>query len=373
MSFRDSLDSLDLKAIALRIAAVTEQDVRQVLSQKNLTVHDFPVLVSPAASAFLESMAQKAKRITRLRFGKVMNLYAPLYISNACVNACAYCGFNINHHIDRNTLTLDEVWKEAQAIYDQNMRHLLLVSGESRQHVPVSIFAAIGERLSKQFASISIEVYPMETHEYRQLSAAGIVGIAVYQETYLRDVYAPLHQGPKANFDYRLETLERAAEAGFRELGLGALLGLADFRLETSLLAMHAHYLMKKFWRSRISISFPRIREAEGHFKPRLPVTDRDLAQIIFAFRLIFPDADLVLSTREAANFRNGMAELGITRMSAGSKTNPGGYSNENQTLKQFEVSDDRTPDEIAEMLKSHCLEPVWKDFDSAMAEALTW
>ena len=299
-----------------------------------------------------------------------MNLYAPLYISNACVNACVYCGFNITHNIHRHTLSLDEIREECKALHDLSMRHILLVSGESQKDVPVSLFETIGRELSQLFASVSIEVYPMQTDEYLRLAQAGIVGIALYQETYLRDVYKSLHKGPKADYDYRLDSLERAAQAGFRELGMGVLLGLADFRLDATLLAHHAHYLMKKYWRSRISLSFPRIREAEGHFKPFIEVTDHQLAQIIFAFRLVFPDADLVLSTREPAKFRDGMAALGITRMSAGSKTNPGGYTHDDE-LKQFEISDDRSPDEIAEMLKAQDLEPVWKDFDPAMAEAL--
>lgn len=371
MSFGPLLTQIDLSDLQSRISAFTEADVEGVLAKPKLTVDDFPILVSPAAALFLEAMAQKARRITRLRFGKVMNLYAPLYISNACVNACAYCGFNITHNIHRQTLSLEEVWTEARALHHQSMRHILLVSGESPEDVPISMLETIGKRLSRIFASVAIEVYPLSVGDYQRLAHAGIVGIALYQETYIRSIYEDSHKGPKADFDCRLDSLERAAAAGFRELGLGTLLGLSDFRLDTTLLAQHAHYLMKKFWRTRISISFPRIREAEGHFKPDVNVTDQELAQIIFAFRLVFPDADLVLSTREPAEFRDGMAELGITRMSAGSKTNPGGYALDDGSLKQFKVSDDRSPSEIADMLKTHDLEPVWKDFDPAMAEAL--
>jgi 2-iminoacetate synthase len=206
----------------------------------------------------------------------------------------------------------------------------------------------------------------MDTGDYKKLARSGVTGIAVYQETYDRKIYKTLHKGPKADFDYRLQTCERAGEAGFRELGIGALLGLTDFRTDMALVAMHANYLMKKFWKSQIAISFPRLRNAVGSFKPSTKVSDRQLAQVIFALRIVLPDADLILSTREAPAFRNGMAGIGITRMSAGSKTQPGGYVVSKDSLEQFEVADTRTPAQVAAMITDKGFEPVWKDFDSS-------
>lgn len=371
MNYGGLLEKIDIDRMRSQILDTKEDDVLRLLSRGAWTPADFPALISPAAASHLELLARKSRQLTRQRFGKVMNLYAPLYISNACVNACAYCGFNVTHHIPRKTLSFEEIRHEAGLLYDQSMRHILLVSGESPEDVPVSFLEKIGHHLSRQFSSVAIEIYPMNTENYHKLAKVGIVGIALYQETYLKDVYAEVHKGPKADYPFRLHALERAAKAGFRDLGLGVLLGLSDFRLDSVLLAMHAHYLMKQYWQCRISISFPRIQSAEGHFQPRVEVTDQELAQLIFAFRLAFPDADLVLSTRESAKFRDGIADLGITRMSAGSRTNPGGYSNAEDGLRQFDIEDNRSPEEIADMLAEKGLEPVWKDFDPAMAEAL--
>jgi 2-iminoacetate synthase len=335
-----------------------------VLHKDHCTPDDFPVLISPAAAALLETLAARSRQLTTLRFGKTVRLYAPLYISNECVNACAYCGFNVHNATTRTTLGLDEILTEASVLHRQGFRHLLLVSGEHRGRVPVDFIAEVARQLREMFAGLSIEVYPMETAEYELLAASGITGIAVYQETYDRQRYAALHQGPKADFSYRLATPERAARSGLRELGIGALLGLSDHRMDLALVALHAAYLMKTCWQARISISFPRIRQAAGNFMPAETVTDRQLAQVIFALRLVLPDAELVISTREGQQFRDGMAGLGITRMSAGSRTNPGGYSVAEDALEQFSVDDRRSAAEVAAMLGRKGLEPVWKDFD---------
>ncbi|MCP4717017.1 MAG: radical SAM protein, partial [Deltaproteobacteria bacterium] len=286
------------------------------------------------------------------------------YVSNECVNACIYCGFNVNNTMQRVTLSREDVLREAEALYCQGFRHILLVSGEDRSKVPVQAFADIIRELSRSFAAVSIEVYPMEEDEYRLLADSGATGIALYQETYDRNLYKQLHRGPKADFDFRLASHDRAARAGFRDIGIGALLGLTDFRLDVACVAAHGAYLMKHFWKSQIAVSFPRLRHAAGDFTPPVTVTDKELAQVIFALRMVLPDADLVLSTREAPDFRNGMAGLGITRMSAGSKTNPGGYSISEGSLEQFEVADSRSPAAIAAMLEDKNIEPVWKDFD---------
>lgn len=362
--FETLLDTVTLKHLQNDIYSASAADVEHVLQKTHCTPQDFPILISPAAADFIETMAARSRQITALRFGKTIRLYAPLYISNECVNACAYCGFNRHNATPRTTLTLNEVLAEADVLHRQGFRHLLLVSGEHRTHVPVEFIANIARALREKFAALSIEVYPMETSEYRLLAKSGITSIAVYQETYDRVRYAELHQGPKADFSYRLATPERAAHAGLREIGIGALLGLSDHKLELALLALHAGYLMKTYWRAQISISFPRIRKAAGNFQASETISDHQLAQAVFALRMIMPDADLVLSTRENQTFRNGMAGLGITRMSAGSRTNPGGYSMEDNALEQFAIDDQRSAAEVASMLDQKGLEPVWKDFD---------
>jgi 2-iminoacetate synthase len=362
--FETLLNAVDLKRLQHDIQTASTADVERILHKQHCTLSDFPVLISPAASEFIETMAARSRQITALRFGKTVRLYAPLYISNECVNACAYCGFNTHNATPRTTLSHDEVLAEADVLHRQGFRHLLLVSGEHRTHVPVELIADIARSLRDTFAGLSIEVYPMETSEYQLLADNGITSIAVYQETYNRRRYAELHQGPKADFNYRLATPERAASAGLREIGIGALLGLSDHRLELALLALHAGYLMKTYWKTNISISFPRIREAAGNFHPSETISDRELAQAVFALRMVLPDAELVLSTRENQAFRNGMAGLGITRMSAGSRTNPGGYSKSDDALEQFAIDDQRSASEVASMLAQKGLEPVWKDFD---------
>jgi len=364
MSFLTELNRIDVAAIKKLIYDTTTADVERTLSRQSWSVADLPVLLSPAAVQFLEPLAAHARRITFLRFGKAVRLYAPLYISNECVNACAYCGFNRTNRIDRRTLTIEEVVQEAAVLHRQGFRHLLLVSGEHPEKVPRAYLEEIAARLARSFAALSIEVYPMDEPDYRHLANAGITGIAIYQETYDREVYQKFHAGPKADFAYRLAAPERAGSAGYREIGIGALLGLTDFRIDIALLGFHAAYLMKKFWRAQIAVSFPRLRAAYGGFTPPAPVCDRDLAQIIFALRMVLPDADLVLSTREKPAFRDGMAGLGITRMSAGSKTKPGGYALSDEALEQFEVADTRSPADVATMLVRKNLEPVWKDFD---------
>lgn len=364
MSFVDEINKIDLELLKHSIYSAEEVDVERVLNKNRYSINDFPVLISPVAKPYIETMASLSKKITLLRFGKTVKLYAPVYISNECVNSCKYCGFNTANRVERITLNRDEVLEEADVLYNLGFRHILLVSGEAKDKVSVEFIAEIAEVLSKKFAAISIEVYPVNTEEYRLLLKSGVTGIAVYQETYDRELYSQLHKGPKADYDYRLKTPERAAEAGFRELGIGALIGLSDFRVDMTCVAMHAAWLMKKYWKSQLSISFPRLRNAQGGFQPAVAVRDRELAQLVFALRMVLPDADLVLSTRENPEFRNGMAGIGITRMSAGSRTNPGGYLKADSSLEQFEVADKRLPSEIAEMLTNRDLEPVWKDFD---------
>ena len=359
----------DRSAWIERIEATTDDQVRAALSGPpgSYTLHKLAALVSPAAEKHIEQMAQMARRLTLQRFGRTVRLYAPLYVSNHCVNRCLYCGFNCRSNARRIRLTVDQAVAEAQVIAGEGFRDLLLVSSEDRKFIDADYLCELARRLQGKFSSLSVEIYQMSEAEYRRLFEAGIDGVTLYQETYDRDVYQAFHRsGPKADYNERLLTPDRAAKAGMREIGLGALLGLTDWRVETLALAEHGHHLMKHHWRSHISFSFPRLRPASDvdamQFEHLLG--DTELIQMILALRLCFADAGLVMSTREGARLRDHVIELGVTRMSAGSKTSPGGYLHEDGQLKQFEIDDARRPAEVAAMIKSRGFDPVWKDWE---------
>ncbi|MHC5157306.1 MAG: 2-iminoacetate synthase ThiH, partial [Planctomycetota bacterium] len=315
---------------------------------------------------YLEQMAQQARQLTIQRFGRTIQLYAPLYVSNVCINRCKDCGYNADTNIPRTRLTIDQALADAHVIAAEGFRHLLLVSGEDKAFVSTDYLCELAQKLRAKFSSLSIEIYPMTQAEYTKLFAAGIDGVTLYQETYDRDTYTEYHlAGPKADYDSRLDAPDRFASAGMRRIGLGILLGLTDWRLETLALAEHAAYLMKKYWRSQVSFSFPRIRPAtnvQGQW-PHL-VSDAEMVQMMLALRLCFADAGIVLSTRENASFRDHLINLCVTRLSAGSKTNPGGYGSEKDTAEQFEIADDRSPHTVAQVIQSHGYEAVWKDWD---------
>jgi len=349
---------------------VTVQDVECELSRPTgkFTLERLTTFISPSAEIYLEQMAQQARKLTIQRFGKTIQLYAPLYVSNVCINCCRYCGYNADTHVQRTRLTIEQALADADVIASEGFRHLLLVSGEDKEFVSTDYLCELAEKLSKKFSSLSIEIYPMTQAEYSRVFAAGIDGVALYQETYDRDTYAQYHlAGPKADYNNRLDTPDRFAAAGMRNLGLGFLLGLSDWRIETLALAQHASYLMKKYWRAKIDFSFPRIRPATNvqDLWPHL-VSDANMVQMMLALRLCFADAGIVLSTREAPEFRDNLMNLCITRMSAGSKTNPGGYASEKNAAEQFQIADDRSPQEVAQVIKSHGCEAVWKDWDAS-------
>lgn len=367
MSFIDIINQYDPHQLLAEIENKTPQDVERALSLERPGMDDFKALLSPAAEEHLETMAVRAQRITRQRFGKTILLYAPLYISNECTNGCLYCGFNAANKVPRRTLSLDEIEQDAQILHDQGFRHILLVTGEHPGKVDNELLARTAERLKPLFSSIAIEVYPMETDGYRQMVDAGVDGLTIYQETYDRDLYAELHPfGRKRDYEFRLATPERGGAAGLRRIGIGFLQGLGNFRTEAFFTGLHAHYLAKHYWRSQISISFPRMRPAEGSMTPPNPVSDRNLVQLICAMRLLMHDSGLVLSTRESAELRDNLLPLGITQMSAGSCTAPGGYAGEDQSTRQFAIDDERTPAEIEHLLRSKGYDPVWKDWDVA-------
>ncbi len=398
MSFVSDFNSLPLDALVKKSMATGSSAARAALEKTKVSLADFAALISPAAGDLLEVMSRKAHAMTQQRFGKTIRLFAPLYLSNECVNNCSYCGFSRDNPILRVTLSLDEVQREANELNAQGFRNLLLVAGEHPKFVSNHYLRDCVARLHAEWPSISLEVGPMETEEYRPIVAAGADGLVVYQETYDRAVYDQMHTaGPKKNFDWRLETPERAYTAGFRRLGIGALYGLADWRFEALSLAAHADYLLRHCWKAQLTISLPRLRPCAGEFEPLTLLRDRDLAQLICAFRLMFPDVGIVLSTREMPKLRDGLIPLGVTMMSAGARTEPGGYTGagrekihhtERGIIKeiaagssewvpqdkrptnatgQFDIGDERTPQEIATLIRRLGYEPVWKDWDTAL------
>lgn len=367
MSFVEEFSHLDPVGIAAAIRRCTTAEVQQALSVEVLRPADFMALLSPAAAPFLETMAQKAHRLTRQRFGKTIQLYAPLYLSNECNNSCVYCGFSIGNRIQRRTLSLDEIEKEARILRERGFRHVLLLTGEAPRAVSNQFLVRAIERIRPLFASIGLEVYPMDEAGYRQMVEAGADSLTVYQETYDRALYETLHpSGRKNDFDWRLDTPDRGGAAGLRTIGIGALLGLSDWRSEGFLVGLHARHLARTWWRSRVNVSFPRLRPADGGFSPLQPVSDAALVQLICALRLLLPDAGLILSTREGAVLRDHLLPLGITQLSAGSCTAPGGYGHDGDGSEQFKIDDDRSAEQICAMLRAQGYEPVWKDWDGA-------
>lgn len=369
MSFATELKALDWNSVGASIAAKTERDVERALSRAEggLKLEDFKALIAPSARPYLETMAQMSHQRTVARFGYTQQLYAPLYLSNVCSNICTYCGFSANNRIPRKILNESEIQQELSALKALGIQHVLFVTGESNLRVGVPYLKRAFELAREQFSSLSMEVQPMDQAAYEALMGSGLSSVLVYQETYHREAYARYHpKGFKRNFDYRLETPERLGQAGMKKIGLGVLYGLEDWRTDSFMLAAHLQFMERRYWRSRYSISFPRIRPHEGDFQPVSVVDDRDLVQLICAFRLLSSELELSLSTREEARFRDHVHKLGITSMSAGSKTNPGGYAVDPQTLEQFEISDERSPVQVAAHLQSVGYEAVWKDWDAS-------
>jgi len=355
------------------IYAKTLVDAKHALHKKEFrTLEDFKALISPAAESLLEEMAQVSRQLTLNRFGNTVQMYVPLYLSNECQNICTYCGFSLHNKIKRTTLTDAQIIKEAEVIKALGYDHVLLVTGEANKAVGVEYLQHSIRLLKPYFANISIEVQPLEQEEYELLIAEGLYAVLVYQETYHEEEYKTHHtKGRKSNYEYRIDTPERLGRAGIHKIGLGCLIGLEDWRTDSFYTAMHLDYLEKKYWQTRYSVSFPRLRPAEGILEPKSVMTDKQLVQLICAYRIFKEDIELSISTRENASFRNNIFRLGITSMSAGSKTNPGGYAvfPEKESLEQFEIDDKRSATEIAEMLKLNGYEAVWKDWDKSLMQ----
>jgi len=366
-SFKDTLSQYSWDKSLESILEVNGERVRTALDKTHRNLDDFKALISPAARPFLEEMAFKSKTITRQRFGSTMQMYAPMYLSNECQNICTYCGFSLTNKIPRKTLTNAEIIKEAKFLKNKGYDHILLVTGEANSTVGVDYLSNAIRLLKPYFSNISIEIQPLDQHEYEQLIHDGLYATLVYQETYHRETYKIHHpKGKKSNFDYRLDTADRLGRAGVHKIGIGALFGLEDWRADSFFTALHLKYLQKTYWKTKYSISFPRLRPFSGGLEPKVEMTDVDLLQLICAYRLLDEDVELSISTREKELFRDHISDLGITSMSAESKTNPGGYTVEPQSLEQFEISDERSTEVIAEMLKERGIEPVWKDWDKA-------
>ncbi len=356
--------------IKTKIYQTSAKEVENALTKTKRNLDDFLALISPAAQAYLEQMAQISHELTKKRFGKTIQMYAPLYLSNECQNICTYCGFSLDNKIKRKTLTESEITLEVKALKKAGFDHVLLVTGEANYTVNINYFLNAIDQIKNDFSTISVEVQPLSTEEYLQLHAAGVYSVLVYQETYHRDVYKQYHtKGKKSNFDYRLETPDRVGTAGIHKIGLGVLLGLEDWRTDSFFNALHLDYLQKTYWKTKYTVSFPRLRPAEGVIQPNFIMDDKDLTQLICAYRLWNVDLEISISTRENEKFRNNIIPLGTTSMSAGSKTNPGGYVVDPQSLEQFEISDERSASEIAALISSHGYEPVWKDWDRTFSQ----
>lgn len=353
------------------ISEATEDDARAAMcaarAGRPLSPEEFAALASPAALPWLEEMAALSRQFTAERFGKTISLYVPMYVGNACTNKCVYCGFNHDNPFERTVLTLEQVEEECKAIRARGpFENLLIVSGEYPSLCGVDYLEKVLRVCRPYFHNLTIEVQPMRSSDYERLTHSGLNGVVCFQETYHRESYKKYHpRGMKSHFDWRLNGYDRMGEAGVHKIGMGALLGLEDWRGDVVMLARHLRYLQKKYWRSRFSVNFPRMRPSESNFQPKSIISDRELAQLTFAFRLFDHDVDISYSTREPAYYRDHMLSLGVTSMSAGSHTEPGGYAHPKEELEQFEVCDSRTPAEVEKAIAAEGYQPVWKDWDA--------
>jgi 2-iminoacetate synthase len=375
MSFFELYKTYNWDEVKASIAKKTAIDVELALNKNIRTLEDFKALISPAALPYLEQMAQLSKQLTQKRFGKTIQLYIPLYLSNECTNSCVYCGFRYENEIKRLTLNQSQVLKEVEVIKAMGYDNVLLVTGEHHRINGFKYLKEMLQLIKPHFAQVSMEVAPMLEDEYKGLIDEGLNAVYVYQETYNERQYALDHpRGTKANIEYRLNTPDRLGAAGIRKVGVGCLLGLEDWRTDSFFTAMHLQYLEKTWWQTKYSISFPRMRPftGSGEYDPNCFVTDAELLQVICAYRIFNEEVEIALSTREEPKFRDNVMKLGITSMSAGSKTKPGGYAQNKDDLEQFEISDERSPAQISEMIKSKGYEVVWKDWDECLQSCLS-
>lgn len=364
--FSDELLKISWDDVTACIASKRAADVETALGASHLSFDDFMALISPAAAPYIEEMAALSRRYTQERFGKTISMYIPMYITNSCTNSCVYCGFNRHNRFPRVILKQEQIEDECKAIRRlAPFENLLIVTGENPVAAGTDYLERSLNTCRPYFNNLTIEVMPLPAEDYYRLTKSGLNGVVCFQETYHRERYKVYHPaGNKSNFEWRCNGFDRMGEAGVHKIGMGVLIGLEDWRTDVTMMAIHLRYLRKKYWRTRYSVNFPRMRPAEGHFQPNVVMSDRELAQVTFAFRIFDHDVDISYSTRERPDFRDNMATLGVTSMSAGSKTEPGGYYTYPQALEQFEVSDGRTPDEVTAAIRRAGYEVVWKDWD---------
>ena len=371
--FSEELEKIDWDATTEAIYAKSDADVRRALAKSHLDVEDFMALISPAAEPYLETMAQLSYRYTRERFGNTMQIFIPLYITNSCTNSCIYCGFHVSNPMKRIILTEEEMVNEYKAIKQLGpFENLLIVTGENPVKAGVPYLARALDLARPYFSNLKIEVMPLSVEEYEELTHHGMNGVICFQETYHKANYNIYHpRGMKANFEWRVNGFDRMGQAGVHSIGMGVLVGLEkEWRTDITMMAHHLRYLQKHYWKTKYSFNFPRMRPSEnGGFQPNVVMSDQELAQVTFATRIFDHDVDISYSTRESASFRNHMARLGVTTMSAESKTDPGGYYSYPQALEQFHVSDERKTGEVAAALRALGIEPVWKDWDQSFDE----
>ena len=366
MAFIDIINQYQNFDFKNYLQGIDDYHVEKSLYKEKKTDRDFLNLLSDAAVPYMEEMAGEARKLTLNNFGRAIQLYVPLYIANYCSNECAYCGFSRKNRIGRSVLSPEEIEQNAVEIVKTGMKHILLLTGEAPELTPLSYLVDAVKILRRYFASVSIEIFPMETDDYQTLKAAGVDGLTVYQEVYDRQIYDQVHlSGKKKDYIYRLDTPERGAAAGFRAINIGTLFGLGDPLMEAFFAGLHAEYLQNKYPEAEISLSLPRLNEAEGSFQAIHPLSDKKFVQFILAYRLFLPRAGIAISTRERADFRDHLVPLGITKMSAGSVTSVGGYTAGG--TPQFEVSDNRNAADIAKMIEAQGYEPVYKDWDLAL------
>lgn len=373
--FLDELRKISWEETTGKIYAKTDADVRKALSKEKCDVEDFMALISPAAEPYLETMARLSRKYTLARFGKTMSMFIPIYITNSCTNSCVYCGFHVSNKMKRTILTPEEIENEYRAIKKlAPFENLLIVTGENPVLAGVDYLAKALDIAKKYFSNLKIEVMPLKAEEYAELVKHGLNGVICFQETYNEKNYKIYHpRGMKSNFEWRVNGFDRMGQAGVHSIGMGVLIGLEEWRTDVTMMAYHLRYLQKTYWKTKYSVNFPRMRPAEnGGFQPNVIMSDRELAQLTFAMRIFDHDVDISYSTRENKEFRDNMATLGVTTMSAESKTDPGGYCTYPQSLEQFHVSDERTAREVETALKKLGIEPVWKDWDSSFDQSFS-
>ena len=367
--FSEEIKKYSWEETTKQIYDKTDADVRRALAKEHCTIDDFMALVSPAAIPHLEEMATLSKHYTEERFGHTMSLFIPLYLTNSCTNSCVYCGFHISNPMPRTILTFEEMENEFKAIKQLGpFENILLVTGENPAKAGVPYLSKALDIAKRYFANLKIEVMPLKAEEYQELTEHGLNGVICFQETYNKNRYKVYHpRGMKAKFDWRVDAPDRMGQAGIHSIGMGVLIGLEDWRTDVTFLARHLRYLQRTYWKTKYSMNFPRMRPAENDgFQPNVIMTDKELAQLTFAMRIFDHDVDISYSTRETPFIRDHMARLGVTTMSAESKTEPGGYFTYPQALEQFAVSDERTALEVATSLSAQGIEPVWKDWDAS-------